>query len=483
MFKPTLKAKLILLIFLVSLTPLAIFQLTSLNTPLMWVFPISLAIIASLLCILILKPLSKIVEGAKIFGEGNLNYRLDIKSGDELEEVANSFNQLVEKLAREFQQLEGDKDAVSVERNKIDAVLSSIIDGIIALDFNKNVMFINTSAEELTGYSQQEVERKPLEQLIHLFSDSEEIFPKTYCQTSFNQPVKLVGKNGKKANINLSASSVQGSAQTNLGCILILHDLAKEEELEQMKLDFVSMASHELKTPLTSIIGYLSVFIGENKDKIAKSELDLLQKSLISSQQLLSLVQNILNVNKIEREQLSVAVQPLDYIPILAKAVADLQNQATQKNIVLTLHQSAAALPKVLADPIRISEVMTNLVANAINYTNAGGKVDVEVQISPTEVTTIIQDSGVGIPKEAIPHLFSKFFRVSNQTQQASKGTGLGLYITKSIITKLNGRIWVESEVGKGSKFSFTLPLQLHTSSLDSSKFVGQAIKTGQLNY
>lgn len=481
--KPFLKLKLIILIFLVSLAPLAIYQFGLLTIPLIWIVSISLAIIASVLCILLLKPLTRIVEGARIFGGGNLNYRMDIRSGDELEDVSRSFNSLVEDLAKKFQELEKDKDAISAERNKIDAVLSSVIDGIIALDFNKNVVFINTSAEQLTGYLRGEVEGRPLEKFIHLSSDSEEISAKTYCQVSFNQPVRMIGKDGKVAKINLSTSTVQTSVQTNLGCILILHDLSKEEELEQMKLDFVSMASHELKTPLTSIIGYLSVFIGENKNKIAKGELDLLQKSLISSQQLLTLVQNLLNVNKIEKEQLSVSPQSLEYIPVLSKAVTDLQSQATQKNIVLTLHQNESELPKVLADPIRISEVITNLVANAINYTNAGGRVDVYIQISPNEVTTTIQDSGIGIPKEAIPHLFSKFFRVSNKSQQASKGTGLGLYITKSIITKLNGRIWVESEEGKGSKFSFTLPIQSHTSSFDSNKFVSQAISAGQLNY
>lgn len=471
------------MIFLVSLTPLAIYQFGLLTIPLIWVVSISLAIIASVLCILLLKPLTSIVEGARIFKGGNLNYRMDIRSGDELEDVSRSFNSLVEDLAKKFQELEKDKDAISTERNKIDAVLSSVIDGIIALDFNKNVIFLNTSAEQLTGYLRGEIEGRPLEKFIHLFSDSEEISAKTYCQVSFNQPVRMIGKDGKIAKINLSTSTVQTAVQTNLGCILILHDLSKEEELEQMKLDFVSMASHELKTPLTSIIGYLSVFIGENKNKIAKGELDLLQKSLISSQQLLTLVQNLLNVNKIEKEQLSVSPQSLDYMPVLSKAVSDLQSQATQKNIILTLHQNESVLPKVLADPIRISEVITNLVANAINYTNAGGRVDVYIQISPNEVTTTIQDSGIGIPKEAIPHLFSKFFRVSNKSQQASKGTGLGLYITKSIITKLNGRIWVESEEGKGSKFSFSLPVESHTSVFDSNKFVSEAIGAGQLNY
>ena len=180
---------------------------------------------------------------------------------------------------------------------------------------------------------------------------------------------------------------------------------------------------------------------------------------------------------------MSVSIEPIDYSLVLQKAIEDLRGQANQKNIVLTL-TIPPTMPKVLADPIRISEVVTNLLVNAINYTNPGGKVMVTTTLSPNEVTTTVSDTGVGIPKEALPHLFNKFFRVSNQTQKMSKGTGLGLYIAKSIVEKLNGKIWVESEQGVGSKFSFTLPIvTLSSGIVDSSRFVSDEIKSGALNY
>ena len=335
----------------------------------------------------------------------------------------------------------------------------------------------------MTGFNLAELQGKSVDQFIHLFSETEEIPPQNYCKTTFNQPLKLVGKNGKQTRINLLASPVTEGMQANLSCILILHDLSHEQELERMKLDFVSMASHELKTPLTNIIGYLSVFIDENKSKLNKDQIDLLNHSLIASKQLLGLVENLLNVNKIERDQLSVSIEPTDLSAILTKSVDDLQNQAKLKNISLILNLQAL-LPKVLADPIRLPEVINNLVANAINYTNAGGSVRVSTEVSPTEVITTIADTGVGIPKDAIPHLFTKFFRVSS-IQKVSKGTGLGLYISKSIIQKLNGRIWVDSEINKGTQFHFSLPIapQANLGSIDSDKFIGQAIQSGGLNY
>lgn len=440
--------------------------------------------VLSILISLFLKPLQDLINSTTSFSQGNFNHRIDIRSGDEFEEVGKSFNLMAEKISQIFQNLEREKDRAIAERSKLSEVLSSIVDGIIALDFNKNIILSNKSAEEITGFTQAELVGHPVDQLVHLFTDQEEILSKTYCSSSFNRIAKLVGKSGKQAKINLSTVQLNGSVQTNVSCILIMHDIAKEEELEKMRLDFVSMASHELRTPLTSIIGYLSVFIQENTGKVGKEELDLLQKSLISATQLLTLVQNLLNVNKIEREQLSVSPAPLDYLPIIIKVVEDLKAQAVQKEVILNFNPPPQ-LPKVLADPIRISEVITNLIANAINYTEARGKVEVSLQISPTEVTTSISDTGIGIPKEAIPHLFNKFFRVSNQTQQASKGTGLGLYISKSIIEKLGGKIWVESEMGQGSKFSFTLPLAERRSAgiINNSSFVSQQIQVGALNY
>lgn len=482
--KKTLHLKIVLVTALAVFFPYVLGLFTHL-TPILYILVAAGSTILSLIVLFwILKPLKLLIKGTGIFSDGNLNHRIDIRSGDEFEDVGNSFNLMADKLSKTIQNLENDRAIAISEKNKFDEILSSIIDGIIALDFNKNVIFLNKASEELTNYRETEVQGKPIDQIIHLFSDADEILPKTYCQGSFNQTAKLIGKGGKQTKVNLMTTQVSGTVQTNLSCILILHDLSREEELEQMKLDFVSMASHELKTPLTSIVGYLSVFLNESKDKIPKESLDLLNKAFVAAQQLQTLIANLLSVNKIEREQLAVSPEPIDYISIVSKAVEDLRSQANQKNIVLNLIPPTETLPKVLADSVRIGEVVTNLVSNAINYTNPNGKVEVSLKVSPNEVITTISDNGVGIPKEAIPHLFNKFFRVSNRLQQVSKGTGLGLYIAKSIIEKLRGRIWVESEVGKGSQFYFTLPTVTQSAGiLNRDKFDSETIQSGTLNY
>lgn len=478
-----LQLKLILATSFGVLIPLLVSLFFTHNLSISIITGATAAVLLSTLIFLFLKPLQDLIKSAESLGNGNFNQRVDIRSGDEFEKIGNSFNLMGSKISQIFRNLELEKDVAIAEKNKLSEVLSSIVDGIIAIEFNKNIILSNQAASEITGFTKEQLQNQPIDKFIHFFDTAEEILPKIYCQANFKRSVKLIGKEGKQTKITLITAKVGETLHSNLSCILILHDLSKEEELERMKLDFVSMVSHELKTPLTSIIGYLSVFNSENKGKLPKEELDLIDRSLISAQQLLILVQNILNVNKIEDSQMSVSIEPIDYSPILRKAIEDLRGQANQKNIVLAL-TLPPILPKVLADPIRISEVITNLLANAINYTNPGGKVMVTTTLSPNEVTTAVSDTGVGIPKEALPHLFNKFFRVSNQAQKTSKGTGLGLYIAKSIVEKLNGKIWVESEQGVGSRFSFTLPIvTLSSGIVDTSRFVSDEIQSGALNY
>lgn len=482
--KKTLKIKVILTVVITTLAPAIISLFLTQNPFIAIIIALISATISSFLLLLFLKPLSTLIEGTYALGQGNFNKRVDIRSGDEFEDVGNSFNQMADKISKIFETTAKEKDIAIAEKSKLDEVLSSIVDGIIALDFNKNIILVNKSAEQITGFTQAELQNQSIDKSIHLFIDTEEIFSNTFCQVNFNKAARLIGKGGKTIKVNLTSAKVDGTVQTNISCIIILHDLSKEEELERMKLDFISMASHELKTPLTSIIGYLSVFTLENRGKLAKEESDLIDRSLISAQQLLVLVQNILNVNRIERGQMSVNSIPTDYLPILSKAVEDLRNQANQKNIILTLNAGNKTLPKIFADPLRIGEVITNLIGNAINYTDPGGKVDITISLSPTELITEVSDTGVGIPKEALSHLFDKFFRVTNKSQQSAKGTGLGLFISKSIIEKLNGKIWAVSELGEGSKFSFTLPIVTQTRGvLDTEKFVGEEIQRGALNY
>lgn len=226
---------------------------------------------------------------------------------------------------------------------------------------------------------------------------------------------------------------------------------------ENLKADYISVVAHELKTPLTALRGYLSVFIDENSKNFTQEQNMFLNRMNIASQQLGSLIDNLLNASRIDRGVLAIDPQPSEWFPIAKLAVEEFENRAKEKQIQLELIEPKEVLPVVLVDKLRITEVLLNLISNAIAYNTPTGKVTVWTEIMQDCVVTHVQDTGPGIPKESLPNLFTKFFRAENVKR--STGTGLGLYISKTIVDMHKGRIWAESEVGKGSIFSFSVPV------------------------
>ncbi len=242
--------------------------------------------------------------------------------------------------------------------------------------------------------------------------------------------------------------------------ILVLRDITEERDLERMKLDFVSMAAHELRTPLTSLRGYLSILKGDLQSKLIAEDQTFLDRSIVSANQLYSLVQNLLNVSRIEQGRMKLELRSVSLEQLAQNDIENLKPSATERQVSLTFQEPPQPIPFVEADQMRVSEVLNNLIANAITYNRPGGYVKVALSPAGETVVVSIHDSGQGIPAASLPHLFTKFYRVSSTLNSGAKGTGLGLYICKSIIEAHFGKIWVESEVGKGSIFSFALPLK-----------------------
>ena len=356
---------------------------------------------------------------------------------------------------------------ITAERNKLTTTMESIVDGVLALDFDTKVIMINSAALKMLGLKSEHVLEKKLDDVISMNEGNErfkaaDLLPKT----ALKEDTILVQKNdlsistllGREIFVNLTSSAIKEGNEVGLGAIITLNDVSKEKELEEMKIDFVSMAAHELRTPLTAIRGYLSVLQEETQESMTKEQKSFLDKAFISSSQLASLVENLLSVSKIEKGAMRLEQEETDWKEVLEENFNNFIPLAKEKNIKFTLN-NLDDLPKVFVDKFRVGEVISNLIANAINYTKTGGSVTVSAEANEKEVTTHVKDTGQGIPERAIPKLFTKFFRVSGVLEQGSKGTGLGLYISKAIVDMHKGRIWVESKIGIGSTFSFTVPL------------------------
>lgn len=407
--------------------------------------------------------LQSVLRALAELSTGRFN-NLNIKSSDEIGEIAAEFNEMGFRVQTKLQTTQSDGSNLLSERNKLEVVLTAISDGVIALDLNHNITIFNPSAERILGYTKESVLGKPFSQLVQVFDQGKALPLDQYCQVKPGFEGVILSKQGlevraqKQAVINLIISQLANSPTVNIGCIITMQDITKDKDLERMKLDFVSMAAHELRTPLTSIRGYLDVIYKESPPQ--GEYFQFLEKAIIGTNELFALITNLLDVSRIERGAMSPNFLPVDLETVAKRVVENMLTTSSNKQIELHFTPSQTPIPKIHGDQLKLEEVISNLVANAINYTNPGGKITVWLETDGSLVTTHVKDNGKGIPAEAIPHLFTKFFRVVNALEaQGSKGTGLGLYISKSIIDLHHGKIWVESELGKGSTFSFSIPI------------------------
>ena len=341
------------------------------------------------------------------------------------------------------------------------AIYSSLNEAAIVLDTKGNILLFNEQAEKLIGMTSQNASGKQIDSVLKLYTDQTLIPFSLYGNSTDNAKKQnftfsLLLDNGNKIQVLITVAKnlVNKSNQT----LITLLDTSQEKQLEEMKVDFVSMAAHELRTPLTAIRGYASLLQMHYATQLDASAKELLTRLIVSTTTLTNLIDNLLSVSRIERNDLNIEGKPID-LGVIIKDIYNSYMQETQtkkQQFVLNLPDN---LPMVMADPFRIGQVFINLISNALTYTPEGGKVTVAVSVKNDFLEVMIQDNGEGIPQEAMSRLFTKFFRVSGSLEQGSKGSGLGLYISKSIIELHHGKIWADSVVGKGTTFTFTIPI------------------------
>jgi two-component system phosphate regulon sensor histidine kinase PhoR len=300
------------------------------------------------------------------------------------------------------------------------------IDALVDPDKQQFVEFLKRSRQSKSRAARQEIE----------FADTDQ--PRTF---------------------DCIVSCVHDDKEQVCGAVAVLHDISREKEISQMKNDFVSHVSHELKTPLASITAYSEMLAdGEAEDDQTRSEFC----SVIQGQaaRLNRLIEDILNIARIESGMVKVEKKPLSLTMVIEEQMQMIKGFADDKNIDVE-GQTPIVFDQVYADKDMISQVIVNLLSNAVKYTPAGGKVTVETEVDDVAkiARVSITDTGVGIPADEIEHVFDKFHRVSANNKQA-KGTGLGLNLVKQIVEKVhNGRVLVTSKQGEGSTFGFELPL------------------------
>lgn len=422
--------------------------------------------IALILSNKIAKPIAQLTTQARHFQKGQFNHRTDITTGDELQDLSQAFNTMALQLKERQRTLEQTNATLSLEKDRHSTLLQSLTSGVFATDSLGNIILFNKAAERITDIKADAIIDRPADAALQFYNNDQLVSLEEYSNQSTRYKNRLRNE-GLQFNtdqgvrlLSISVAPITEDNDKQQGWVVSFHDMTQEKELEAMKLDFVSMAAHELRTPLTALRGYLSILEFESMSKLNKDEQTYLERSVISSSQLSSLVENLLNLSRIERGSLKLDLAPLQPETMITNALTNLQEVAKQRLIKLEFIQPDRPLPLILADNFRIAEVLTNLTANAINYSKPeNGWVRIEAKKTVHGVAISVSDNGQGIPSSSIPRMFTKFYRVQSSLAMGSKGTGLGLFISKAVVDAHHGKIWVESEVGKGSTFTFTVPL------------------------
>lgn len=355
---------------------------------------------------------------------------------------------------------------LSQVENKSEIVINAIGDGVVALDNKGIVQLINPAAQSIIGWDKRDAVDLDFRSIFKLQTAKGEPLPEELNPvqrvlggnpTITTDELTLLTNSGKKMNVSLLVSPL---GQFGSGAIVVFRDITSQMSENQQKAEFVSTASHEMRTPVAAIEGYLGLALNPATAQVDDKARVYLTKAHESAQHLGRLFQDLLDVSKAEDGRLKSDLEVIELVGFLRETIATLTTRATDKGLLLVYKpdvsedSQVAILPiyHIEADPDHLREVMTNLIDNAIKYTKSGS-VTVDISGTTDTVKIAITDSGIGIAREDIPHLFQKFYRINNSDTREIGGTGLGLYLCRRLVESMNGRIWVESEQGSGSTF------------------------------
>jgi len=357
------------------------------------------------------------------------------------------------RLAADMESFQRKQQQVTLDAKVQQQVLfNSMLEGLLLLDRNRKIHLANRAFKHLFGVK-TELRGKTVVEALRIHELDDLVQRAEREQQVLDYELRLPELSGRWLQVN--AAAITNSAGEREGTILVFHDLTRLKQLERTREEFVANVSHELRTPLSLIKGYVETLLegAVRNPEVAERFLKIIERN---SQRLDLLIQDLLIISALESGRVKLDIQPIGLAGVVEKVFADLGARAQNRNVAL-----AASLNGITAqaDPHRVEQVVANLVDNAIKYGRVNGHVEISARRLPGgKVEVQVRDDGPGIPSDALPRVFERFYRVDKARSRDQGGTGLGLAIVKHIVQAHGGEVWVKSELGRGSVFFFTLP-------------------------
>lgn len=390
----------------------------------------------------IIRPIREMTIAVKDIAMGNYSRRIKIKTKDELKELSEAFNYMAERLNNTLQEL-------TDKKKEIEAILTSMVDGVIAVSIDGRIILTNPSAEAMFRVEKDNIMGRHFLEIIRnyeLYEFLQEVL--NSGEVSFKE-LRILSPKERILRVHITPLK---DGDKMMGAVAVMRDITEIRRLERVRRDFVANVSHELKTPLTSIKGFVETLLSgaKNDEKVSRRFLEIID---FEATRLSNMIEDLLNLSEIENSQENFKKEKVDLKEIIERLSIIFKNRLTAKNLSLDINIQDE-LPPLIGDRLWAEQVMINLVDNAVKYTPDSGKIRVSAKEAGDYIIVEVEDTGIGIPEEDIPRLFERFYRVDKARSRVMGGTGLGLAIVKHAVKAMDGEVSVKSQVGKGSTFT-----------------------------
>ncbi len=371
------------------------------------------------------------------------------------------------------------KDNILDDDLRMKTIISSIGEGIVIIDRKYKIKLLNPKAAEMFGYKKNEIINKDLRDFVKIIKNKEELplniwptekaFITNLTTTTSLEDDLSIATERQKSYLAVTFSiapltnktTFNKDKESDMNLVMVVRDANKDRELDRVKSGFISIASHQLRAPLTSVRWSSEILLSESSEALSKPQIDLLNEINGGIKRLCHIINTLLDISRIENGKIIREKKPINLSAITSEVLKEFSLIMGKKNLSFLSSSPEIDSEKIKLDPILVKQAIFNLLANAVSYSNNNTSIEGKwlIDKEKNEVIYSVKDYGIGIPKASEGRIFSKFFRANNAMLKVSDGTGLSLAFVKDIVTSWGGRIWFESEEGKGSTFFFTIPL------------------------